>query len=200
MFFKNLSVRRVARIWNRGGGGLFLKSEKTANDLDPNFHCSWIRITRFIRKLRRNFLENSEIQTLFQPNNRWSRKKIRKKRSSPKLRRIFWPKSEIQTLFQPKNRWSPTKKKRSSPKSRRIFRPVVDIQTLFQAKSRHLLHNFGTQFPLEGLFSFFYQKSASKAPKTCDFAYFTGQWESWAPPPAPLATLLLSAVKSPPKM
>ena len=34
-----------------------------------------------------------------------------------------------------------------------------------------------------GLFSFFHQKSASKAPKACDFAYFTGQWGGSSPPP-----------------
>ena len=70
-------TRRVARIWKRGGG-LFWKSEKTANDLDPNFHCSWIRITRFIRKFRRIFSLKSEVQTLFQPKNRWSQKKKKK--------------------------------------------------------------------------------------------------------------------------
>ena len=131
------------RIWKRGGGGgFFWKSEKTANDLDRNFNCSWIKITRFIRKLRQNFSENSEIQT----------------------------------LFHPKNRWSP-KKKRSSPKLRRIFRPEADVQTLFQADSRHLLHNFGTQFSLGGrLFSFFHQKSASKAPKTCPLEPPTPPW------------------------
>ena len=36
-----------------------------------------------------------------------------------------------------------------------------------------------------GLFSFFHQKSASKAPKTCDFAYFTGQWGGGARAPRP---------------
>ena len=77
------------------------------------------------------------------------------------------------------------KKKRSSPKLRRIFRTTSETQTLFQAESRHLLHNFGTQFPLGGLFSFFHQKSASKAPKTCDFAYFTGQWGGSSPLPLP---------------
>ena len=77
-----------------------------------------------------------------------------------------------------------SKKKRSSPRLRRIFRPKSEIQTLFQAESRHLLHNFGTQFPLEGgLFSIFHQKSASKAPKTFDFAYFTGKWGRLEPPP-----------------
>ena len=34
-----------------------------------------------------------------------------------------------------------------------------------------------------GLFSIFQQKSASKAPKTCDFEYFTGQWKGSSLPP-----------------
>ena len=57
------------------------------------------------------------------------------------------------------------KKKGLSPKLGRIFRPKSEIQTLFQAESRHLLHHFGTQFPLGGLFSFFQQKSAQKHQK-----------------------------------
>ena len=87
------TTRRVARIWKRGVG-LFWKSEKSANDLDPNFHCSWISFTRFVRKLRENFSESSEIQTFFPPKIRWSPKK----RSSPKLGLIFRPNPEIQTF------------------------------------------------------------------------------------------------------
>ena len=58
--------RRVARIWKRRG--LFWKSETTASDLDPNFHCCCIRITRLFRP-------KLEIRTVFQPKNRWSPKK-----------------------------------------------------------------------------------------------------------------------------
>ena len=29
------------------GGGLFWKLEKTVNELDPNFHQSWIKLRRF---------------------------------------------------------------------------------------------------------------------------------------------------------
>ena len=84
--------RRVARIWKRGGA--ILKEEKSANDLDPHFHCSWISFTQFVRKLRRNFSESSEIQRFFRPKIRWSPKK----RSSPKLRLIFRLNSEIHTF------------------------------------------------------------------------------------------------------
>ena len=55
MFFpvsKAALRRRVARIWKRGG--YFEKSEKCANDLDSNFHWSWISFRRFVRNLRRN--------------------------------------------------------------------------------------------------------------------------------------------------
>ena len=99
---------------------------------------------------------------------------------------IFRPNSEIQRFFLPKIRWSPKKKKkkeRSSPKLRLIFRPISQIQT-FE----------GGCFRMGGLFSIFYIKSASKAQKTCDFAYFASQWGGPAPPPRPpppLATLLI---------
>ena len=58
---------KQARSQDLERGGLFWKSEKSANDLDPNFYWSWISITRFVRKLRRNFSKSSEIQTFFCP-------------------------------------------------------------------------------------------------------------------------------------
>ena len=64
------------------------------------------------------------------------------------------------------------KKKRSSPKSSLIFRPTSGIQT-FEGG----LFSYGG-----GLFSIFHKKSASNAPKTCDFAYFTSQWGGSSPP------------------
>ena len=103
----------------------------------------------------------------------WSRSSFR--RFVRKLRRNFSDSLEIQSFFPPKIRWSPKKKKkkRSSPISTLIFRPISQIQT-FEG----------------GLFSIFLRKSASKAQKTCDFAYFTSQWEGSSPPAPPLATLL----------
>ena len=92
-------------------------------------------------------------------------------------------------------------------KFKRFFRPktgdlqkkktvFTEIETDFSAEIRNsngfsgwitatpwqLLHpnSFG-----RGLFSFFEQKSASKALKTCDFAYFSGQWGGLEPPPPP---------------
>ena len=149
--------------------GLFWKSEKSANVLDPKFHCSWISFTRFVRKLRRNFSKSSEIPTFFPPKIRWSPKK--KKRFSPKLRLIFRPKSEIPTFFPPKTRWSPKKKK--------VF---TEFETAFSAEIG-ISNVWGGLCTYGGLFSIFHKKSASKAPKTCDFAYFK-------PPSPPLATLL----------
>ena len=72
------------------GGGLFWKSEKCAYDVDSNFHWPWISFRRFVRNLRRNVSETSEIQRFFPPKIRWSPKK-KKKRSSPKFRVIFLP-------------------------------------------------------------------------------------------------------------
>ena len=103
------------------------------------------------------------------------KKKKKKKRSSPKFRVIFRPKSEIQRFFPPKIRWSPKKKtKRSSPKFRVIFRPIRKFRRLR-----------GGCFRMGGLFSIFHIKSASKAQKTCDFAYFASQWGGLEPPPPP---------------
>ena len=114
--------RRVARIWKRGGG-LFWKSEKWANDLDSNFHWSWISFRRIVRKLRRIVLESSEIERFFPPELTWSpKKKKKKKRSSPKFRVIFRPKSEIQRIFPPKLEViSKKKKKKVFAKFRVIF-------------------------------------------------------------------------------
>ena len=53
-------------------------------------------------------------------------------------------------------------KKRSSPKLRLIYRPKSEIQTFEEGC-----------FPMGGLYLIFHKKSASKPPKTCDFAYFT---------------------------
>ena len=69
------------------GGGLFWKSEKTANVLDPNFRCSWIRITRFIRFLPiyswnwdENFGQNRKFKRFFSPKTGDLKKKKKKKK------------------------------------------------------------------------------------------------------------------------
>ena len=114
-----------------------------------------------------------------------SKKKKKKKRSSPKLSLIFRPNSEIQTIFQPKNRWSPKNKnkKRSLPKLSLIFRPKSHIQTLFHTESRHLLLDFGTQFPLGGCFQFFTKNRPKKQQKRA--ILHTSQANGGLEPPPP---------------
>ena len=125
-------------------------------------------------KIETKFLGNlGNLKVFSAPNQVISKKK--KKRSSPILRLIFWPKSQIQRFFSPKIRWSPNKKKRSSPILRLVAHYNSEIQT-FEGG----LFSYGG-----GLFSIFHQKSTSKPPKRCDFAYFTSQWGGLEPPPPP---------------
>ena len=85
-------------------------------------------------------------------------------------------------------------------KFKRFFRPKSsDLQKkkkkkkgLRQNSRRFFFKNFATSnvsggalFAWGGLFSIFHRKSASKAQKTCDFAYFTSQWGGLEPPPPP---------------
>ena len=151
--------RRVARLWKKGG--LFSENEKSANDLDPNFHCSWI-----------SKLSKSENWNGI---SRKARKFIR--------------------FFSPKTGGLQQKKKRSSPKLRLIFRPKSEIQTLFHTKSLHLLHNFGTQFPLGGGAVFnFSPKIGLKSTKNVRFCIL--HKPMGGRPPAPLATLLCTSTAS----
>ena len=203
--------RRVARIWKRGGA--ILKEWEVCKRPWLEFSLTLNQFQTVCQNLKRNVSKRSKIQEFFPPKIRWSpkkKKKKKKKRSSPKFRVIFRPKSKIQTFFSPEIKWSPTKKKkkkRSSPKFRVIFRPKSEIQTFFRPKSsdlqkkkkglrqnsrRFFVQNFaslnvsgGAFFAWGGLFSIFHRKSASKAQKTCDFAYFTSQWGGSSPPRPP---------------
>ena len=83
-----------------------------------------------------------------------------------------------------------SKKKRSSTKLRLIFGPKSGIQTLFHTKSRHLPHNFGTQFPLGGCFQFFTKNRPQKLQKRAILHTSQTNGGLEPPPPAPLATLL----------
>ena len=81
---------------------------------------------------------------------------------------------------------------------RLIFRPKSEILTLFQAESRHVLHNFGTQFPLGGgCFQFFTKNRPQKHHKRAILHTSQANLGSWSPPPppAPLATLLALSKK-----
>ena len=106
--------------------------------------------------------------------------KVVSKKKKKKKKKVF---TEIENEFSAEIRNSKvfsaqtkvvSKKKRSSPKLRVIFRPISQIQA-FE----------GGCFPMGGLFSIFHKKSASKALKTCDFAYFKSQWGGLEPPPRP---------------
>ena len=55
----------------------------------------------------------------------------------------------------------------------------------FFSQFRNFKRLRGALFVWGGLFSIFHGKSASKAQKTCVFAYFTSQWGGLEPPPAP---------------
>ena len=87
-------------------------------------HCSGISFTQYVRKLRRNLLESSEIQSFCGP----KLGGLPKKRSSPKLGLIFrW---KFKRFLRPKTSGLLEKKKKNSPKLGLIFRPNPEIQTL----------------------------------------------------------------------
>ena len=186
------SIRRVARIWKREGG-LFWKSETTASILDPKFHCSWIRI----------LIKNHTKHRYFGQNRKYNGFSAQKQVISKKkgLHRNW---DEFFGL----NR-----------KFKRSFSPKTGV--LQKKKGLHRIWDgfFGQNWKLNGfsgritattsrfqhpnffggrMFSFFQQKSASKAQKTCDFAYFTSKWRGLEPLPAPpgYATAFYDSVKS----
>ena len=193
------------------GGGLFWKSEKCANDLDSNFHWSWISFRRFVRKLRRNISESSEIQRFFPPKIRWFPKKKKKKGLRQNSEWFFGRNAKFEGFFLPKlGDLKKKKKKSSSPKFRVIFRPKCEIQRFFPPKIRwspktkkkvfaKIQNDFSSNFANSdvwgGLFSYgggaffrFSQKIGLKSTKNMRFAYFTSQWggsSSPAPPPPP---------------
>ena len=94
----------------------------------------------------------------------------------PKLQTKFLGKLwKFEGFFRPKSGVL-QKKKKSSPKLRLIFRPSSQTLT-FEGGGCYCMGG--------GLFSIFHRKSASKAQKTCDFAYFTSQWGGGSCPPPP---------------
>ena len=99
---------------------------------------------------------------------------IPKKKVFTKIETVFSPEIGNSNGFSAQEQVISKKKKNSSPKLGRFF--SADI-TATPSQLR-LPNPFG-----EGLLSFFEQKSASTALKTCDFAYFSGQWGSSSSPP-----------------
>ena len=105
------------------------------------------------------------------------KKKKKKKKVFAKIQGDF--SAEIQNLnvFSAQNQVisKEKKKKKASPIQGDFSSKISQVQT-FQGG----LFSHGG-----GLFSIFHRKSASKAQKTCDFAYFTSQWGGLEPPPPP---------------
>ena len=156
-----LVSRRVARIWKRGGGyfervrsvqttltRIFIDLESVADGLSEN----WDEMFRKARKFKGFFLPKlGDLQK-------------KKKKSSPKFRVIFRPK--FKGFFHPKLGDLQKKKKK-------VFTTTeTDISSNFANSDVW----GGGCFRMGGLFSIYHRKSASKAQKTCDFAYFTSQW------------------------
>ena len=85
-----------------------------------------------------------------------------------------------------------SKKKRSSPILRLIFRPTSENLTLFLTESRHVLHNFGSQFPLGRAVFNFSPKIALKSTKNVRSCILHKPMEEARalPAPPPLVTLL----------
>ena len=164
-----------ARSQDLHRGGLFWKSEKCANDFDSNFHWTWISFRRFVRKLRRNFSESSEIQRFFPPKIRCSPKK--KKKVFTEIESDFSAEIRNSKVFSAQNQMFSKKK------------GLHWNWEWFFGQIRKFKRMRGDCFPMGG--GYFHKKSASKPPKTCDFAYFTSQWGGSSPPPPPLAMLLL---------
>ena len=107
------------------------------------------------------------------------KKKKKKKGLRQNSKRFFGQNPKFKAFFRPKlgdlqKKKKKKKKKRSSPKLRLLSRPISQMQT-FE----------GGLFSNGELFSIFHRKSASKAQKACDFAYFTSQWRGLEPPPPP---------------
>ena len=147
MKYDLFGVRRVARIWKRGGA--FLKEWENCKRPWPEFSLFLNQNHTVYPKIETEFLGKlgiSKKNTRLSPN--------KKKKG---LHRNWYG-------FFGQNR-----------KFKRFFRPSHDIYFTTSAPN----------FFWGELFSFFHQKSASKAPKTCDFAYFTGQWGGGSSPPPP---------------
>ena len=150
-----IQIRRVARIWKRGGG-LFWKSEKCAYDVDSNFHWPWISFRRFVRNLRRNVSETSEIQRFFSPKIRWSPKKKKKKKKKKGLRQnsewFFGRNPKFKRFFRPKL-GDLQKKKKVFAKIQSDFSAEIRNSNVFSAKKKKKKKKKGLRQNSEWFFS-----------------------------------------------
>ena len=165
---------RVARIWKRGG--LFWKSEKCANDLDSNFHWPWISFRRFVRNLRWNVSERSEIQSFFRSKLGDLQKKKKKKKKglrqnsewffgrNPKFKRFFRPKlGDLQ-------------------KKKKVF---AKLQCEFFFQFRKFKRMRGALFVWGGAVFHFSQKIGLKSTKNMRFCILHKPMGGLEPPPPP---------------
>ena len=172
---KFIAIRRVARIWKRGGG-LLKKSEKSAKNLDSNFHCSWIKITRFVRKVGQNFSESSEIHRKwdwFYGQNRKFKRFFRPITGDlKKKKKVF---TKIETDFSAKIGYSNAFSDRITTSTSQLRHPI----------------SFG-----RGCFQFFTKNRPQKHQKRAILhtSQANGGGSSPPPPPPPLATLLIAMV------
>ena len=124
------------------------------------------------------FSRNRKFNRFFCPKSAGLQRKIKKKGLHRNWDWFFGRNRKFERFFRPKSGGLQKKKKTGLHRNWDwFFGPY--------RKSKRLR---GGCFPMGGLFSIFHKKSASKPPKTCDFAYFTSQWGGSSPPP--LATLL----------
>ena len=172
-FVKGCRWQARSQDLEKGGGGAILKEWEKCKRPWPEFSLFLNQFHTVCPKIETKFLGKVGISKVFSAQNQVvSRKK--KKKVFTEIETDFSAEIRNSKVFPPKIRWSSktnkqtNKKKRSSPKLRLIIRPNSEIQT-FEG----------------GLFSIFHTKSASKAPKTCDFAYFTSQWGGLEPPRPP---------------
>ena len=109
-----------------------------------------------------------------------------KKKVFSEIETGFSAKIANSNVFYAQNQVISKQKKRSSPKLRLIFRPKSQIHTLFQAVSRHVLHNFGTQFLMGGgCFQFFTKNRPQKHLKRAILHTSQANGGARAPPPRP---------------
>ena len=180
--------RRVARIWKRGGYFERVRSVQTTltrivialesvshglhenwdeNRWRPFFFFFFWRPPDFGRKKPR------KLKGFFRPKSGGLQKKKKKKKVFTDLAEI----SNSKVFFAQNQAVSKKKKKK------KVF---TDFETGCSGQLG-ILNVWGGLFSYGGrLFLIFHQKSTSKPPKRCDFAYFTSQWGGLEPPPATL--------------
>ena len=154
MWCRTVWSRRAAGIWKRGGffekvrkvqttlTRIFIVLESKSHGLSEN----WDGISPKARKFKRFFF-------------------LQKKKVFTEIETDFSARIGNSNVFSAQKQVVPPPKKRSPPKLRLIFRLKSEIQTLFQAEARHVLHNFGTQFPLGGAVFNFSPKIGLKSTK-----------------------------------